>query len=163
MLKPYTCGQPHKQMTDRGVPLITGATFLKEGRLSKINRWGRHKTLLEWIKPMWRVNLTLALKSLTFQYGVDCIRCSESHVVHRLCACCSCNRPVTVHTTTLHVIHDWAVCSSVKIALRRSTLTTETDGLNLAFINLYPLSQYNFACCFVWVWNLVAHIEGVWE
>jgi len=37
----------HKQMTDRGVPLITGVAFLKEGRLPKINRLGRHNTLLE--------------------------------------------------------------------------------------------------------------------
>jgi hypothetical protein len=22
------------------------------------------------------------------------------------------------------------------------------------------IKNYNFACCFVWVWNLVAHIEG---
>jgi hypothetical protein len=22
------------------------------------------------------------------------------------------------------------------------------------------VKNYNFACCFVWVWNLVAHIEG---
>jgi hypothetical protein len=34
-------------MADRGVPLITGATFLKEGRLPKMNRWGWHETLLE--------------------------------------------------------------------------------------------------------------------
>ena len=27
------------------------------------------------------------------------------------------------------------------------------------------IQNYNFACCFVWVWNLVTHIEGegVWE
>ena len=22
------------------------------------------------------------------------------------------------------------------------------------------IQNYNFACCFVWAWNLVAHIEG---
>jgi len=88
------------------VPLITGDTFSKEGRLPKIHRWGRQKTLLEGIKPMWRANLTLALKSLTFQYGVDSIPCSESHVVRRYSACCSCNRPVKVHTATSRVVHE---------------------------------------------------------
>jgi hypothetical protein len=24
----------------------------------------------------------------------------------------------------------------------------------------YNIEDYNFACCFVWVWNLVSHIRG---
>jgi len=24
----------------------------------------------------------------------------------------------------------------------------------------YDIQNYNSACCFVWVWSLVAHIEG---
>ena len=43
---------------------------------------------------------------------------------------------------------------------------TVNDG---NFINVYVVTHYNFAFCFVWVWNLVADIaggkeaEGVWE
>jgi len=31
--------------------------------------------------------------------------------------------------------------------------------LELKF-HIYIKQVHNFACCFVWVWNLVAHIEG---
>ena len=40
---------------------------------------------------------------------------------------------------------------------------------NLRTIMPIILAAYNFACCFVWLWNLVAYIEGgmlakdVWE
>ena len=42
------------------------------------------------------------------------------------------------------------------------------DEANRSFSHL-KLQAYNFACCFVWVWNLVVDIagrkeaEGVWE
>jgi len=42
------------------------------------------------------------------------------------------------------------------------------DTINI-FDYIYNIQIYNFACCFIWVWNLVSQInskplaEGIWE
>jgi len=58
----------------------------------------------------------------------------------------------------------------VKILFRKKSRAGWSQGVQNAesFVFQFPIQKfrdsgiqnYNFSCCFVWVWNLVTHIEG---
>jgi hypothetical protein len=39
-------------------------------------------------------------------------------------------------------------------------ISEPTTLISLCVTNMYNVQNYNFACCFVWVWNLVCLVEG---
>jgi len=47
--------------------------------------------------------------------------------------------------------------------------TIQLESFHLPTSSLKTIHNYNFACCFVWMWNLISHttgrtyIEGIWE